>query len=442
MNLRLVASCALACAALALSGCDSGREQPGRSTVRIANVAPSFAELQFRREQVNPLTLSFKGSQDTSYDADTYDFYVLERSLVLGSPGRNWTFARELQANYGYTFVITEVGDEIVPIVLERSPASATSAQVEAVNAGANLPAVDLYLEAPGVGIAGATPRGTLAPGGQLPAQSLPAGDYEIWLTAAGNPADVLFTSATITLPAGATTTLIVTPEAGETTEELSVLFLQGSNTATLFDLNATAALRVINGATDTAPRDFAINQQFSPPLFAATPFATPTAYATIPVAYAQPINVTPVGNPGVLELDQLFSTNAGQRWTIMWSGDAGTLTHAVGLDDYRRIVNEVKIRFFNAATQFSPAVDFVLVLPGGDPTDIQAVGALFAPGVSTFIPLPPGDYDLYTRVTTTTQIVSGPTPISVAGRGLYSVLATNGPDTATATITLFEDFQ
>jgi hypothetical protein len=37
--------------------------------------------------------------------------------------------------------------------------------------------------------------------------------------------------------------------------------------------------------------------------------------------------------------------------------------------------------------------------------------------------------------------LLTGPTRLNLAAGGIYGVLATNGPDTATAVITLFDDF-
>lgn len=439
MKLRHVASYGLVFAVLALVGCDQGRQTPAKVTVRVANVAPGFAELQFRRERITEATLGFKGSNEVSWDADTYDLYVDERSLN-GAATRSWTVARQFQADRSYIIVLTEVGGEASPVILEHSVAGAADAQIIALHAGPNLPAMDLYLERPGVGIAGATPRGTLAVQGQLAPRNVPSGDYELWLTAAGNPANVLLASTTITLAAAATSTFIVTPESGEGTAALSVLLLQAGPTL-LYDRNATAELRVINGAADTVPRDFAINRAFSPPLFSAVPFATPTPFVTIPVASNQPINVTPVGNPGVLELDQLFTIDASQRATLLFTGAAGTLVHVVVGEDGRRIHNEAKLQFFNAASQFSGALEFVLVLPGVDPANVAAFATLFTPGVSGLSPLPPGDYELYVRLIGTTTNVAGPIPISVAAEGIYGAIAVNGADTATANIVLLDDF-
>jgi hypothetical protein len=440
MNLRHVASYGVVCAVLALTGCDEGRKNPGEVGVRVVNVAPGFGELIFRREQRDePATLSFGGLQEFTYGVDTYDFFIFERLLgTTGSP-RTWTFSSQLQADRAYTVVLTEVAGEVVPVVLENPAAPAADAQIQALHAATGLPAMDLYLERVGVGIAGATPRGTLSPAGQIALQTLGSGEYELFLTAAGNPADVLMASSTITLPANVTSSFIVMPASGQPPRP-TVMLVQ-PNATVLYDRNVTGELRVINGATDTAPRDFALNSQFTPPLFSAIPFAVPTAYATLPIGL-QAIHVTPVGNPGVLELNTSITGLAALRTTLLFAGPAGTLTHAAVSDDGRRLLNDAKLTFMNAASQFT-SVEFVLTGPGGDASNTLAFQTLVSPGASLlgYERVPPGDYDLYLRQTGTSNVLSGPTRLSLAGGGIYGVLATNGPDTATAVVTLFDDF-
>jgi hypothetical protein len=437
MNLRQLASCGLLCA-LALVGCDGGRQAPPRVAVRIVNAAPGFIELGFRREQTQPSSLVFRSAQEVSYEADAYDFYVEGR--VGTNTTETWSFTRTLVGDTQYVFVLTEVAGDVVPVVLEHGPAPSADAQILAVHGGGGLPAMDLYLERPGVGIGGATPRGNLTPQGQFGALTLPTGDYELRLTAAGDPATVLFTSPTITLTAGTTTTFVLTPEAGETTAPFSVQFVQALSDV-LFDRNATTELRVINAATDRQPRDFAINREFAPPLFPAVPFASPTSHALVPANPALPINVTPPGNPGVLELDQTLATFAALRYTTFFSGDAGTLTHVLAIDDNRRIYGTAKLRFFNAARQFTDGIELVLVPPAGMPEAFAGQTTLIAPGASVYSSLVPGTYDLYLRRAGTNEILSGPTPVTLDERGIYAVLAVNGPDNTTAEVVLLDDF-
>jgi hypothetical protein len=447
MNLRHVVTCGLLCAVFALAGCDKGRTDPGKVTVRVVNVAPSFAVLTYRRErndqQHSPADLGFKGSSsDYAYDIDTYDFYVNERALLPSGTPRTWGFSWELKGELSYTFALTELGGEVQPVIIEQPKPPANEAQIIALHAAEGLPAMDLYLEQPGVGIAAATPRATLNLQQPTPPRSIPAGDYELFLTQAGNAANVLLSSTTITLAAGTNSTFVVAAESGIGPNVVSVVAAQAASTTTLYDRNSTGLLRVINGAADAVPRDFAIASQFAPPLFSAVPFADPTAYVATPAAAGQTINVTPVGNPGVLELNQLYSGIPLQLGTLLFGGEAGALRHVITYDDGRRIQGEAKLLLASAASQFSAGLDFVLTTAGGDPAALTADAVIIAPDATlNYLPLAPGEFDLYLRVTGTTNYAAGPIRLAVASRGIYGILAVNGPDTATAGIVLFDDF-
>lgn len=439
MKFRHVISCGLVLAATALTGCEEGRTRPPQVNVRVVDVAPGFAELQFRRERVNPQQLTFKTVQDFQWDVDTYDFYVLERAIGVGTTSREWTFTRTLSSDVGsYTFVLADNLGEISTIVIENPTESTTQAQLAFVHADVSLPPMDIYLVPPGAGITGAAPYATAAPLGQAPYRTLVPGEYEIWLTAVGNPSTVLFASNATTI-SGGLGQLILTPEAGSTTANFSVWVMQAFSTV-VYDRNVTAQIRVINGAADTAPRDFAINREFSPPVLPNIAFAAPTAFTTIPIAAEQPINLTPVGNPGVLELDTTLTTLATQRWTMLFAGDAGTLTASFVIDDLRSIHNEAKLRFFNAAKQFE-FLSFIVTVPDTDPAAYAPTNVLSAPGIGDYIPLPAGDYDIYLQSVVTGAMIGGPTRVSVAQGGVYSAMAVNGADASTASLVLLDGF-
>jgi hypothetical protein len=439
MKFRHVISCGLVLAAVALTGCEEGRKRPGQVNARVIDVAPGFAELQFRRERVNPQQLTFKTVQDFQWDIDTYDFYVLERAIGVGAANREWTFTLTLSPDVGsYTFVLADNFGEISTIIIENPTESTTQAQLAFVHAGAALPPMDIYLVPPGAGITGAAPYATATPLVQAPYQTIVPGEYEIWLTPAGNPGTVLFASNALSISAGLGQ-LILTPEAGSTTAEFSVVLTQAFSTI-VYDRNATAQLRAVNGAADTVPRDLAINREFSPPLLPNIAFAAPTAFTTVPIAAEQPINVTPVGNPGVLELDTVLTTLATQRWTVLIAGDAGTLAAAFAIDDLRSIHNEAKLRFFDAAKQFE-YLSFIVAVADTDPALYPPTSVLSAPGISDYTPLPEGNYDIYLQSALTGVTVGGPTRVSVAKGGVYSAMAVNGADASTANLVLLDGF-
>ena len=440
MNLRFVALCGLVSAAVLGSGCDSGRQAPGKATVQIANAAAGFPSLTFTREQEssNQAALQFKDAQSFVYDADTYDFYVQEPTFTSANHGRTWTFARTLEERIHYTFVLTEAAGEVVPVVMTSPEPPATNAQVLALHAATDLPAFDLYLERAGVGIAGATPRGTFNAGEQIAPTTLPSGDYELFVTAAGNPADVWLSSTAFTLVDGSSSTFVVVDQKGLGTARIDVLALLQGTSAVVLDRNAPSQLRVVNGAPDKLPRDVAVESQFSPPLFPATAFAAQTPYAQVPVG-SYKLNVTPQGNPGVLEIDTTTTGTIGQRTTMLFSSASGTLLPVFAADDGRRFNRAGTIRFMNAATQFT-AVNFTLTFPDGNPLASLPLATLFTPGISAYTPLQPGEYDLYLLEGVNFTTLKGPTRINVAAGGIYSVLAVDGPDTATADAVFLDD--
>jgi Domain of unknown function (DUF4397) len=443
MKLRYLTIFALSCAAFALSGCDGGRKAPPKTYVRVANVAPSFAALRFQREQTDaPDDLAFKGASALhEYDEDTYDFYVYERSLT-STLGNSWTFSKQLDSTTEYLFVLAEVAGQVSPQIVEYPAMLAGSgdAQIAVVQADEGLAAVDVYLQPGGAGIAGATPLGSLAFLDRVAPQTHASGDYELTITPAGDPSNVLFTSTTLPLTAGLTTVFVITAENGFSTAALSVLMLQ-ENPAALYSTDSTATVRVINAAADGQPRDFAVNNEFAPPLFSAIPYGTVTSDATVPLASELPINVTPVGNPGALELTSTLATGPAQQYTLVFEGDAGALTYNITTEDRRRIAKESKLQIFDAATQFTTGTEYVLLPPGTtDPSTVAAYKGLLAPSVAPFDAVAPGDYELLLRETVTDVVRAGPIPVTFAQGGLYTILTLNGPDTATANVVFLDD--
>jgi hypothetical protein len=443
MKARPLKFFAVLLAALTLIGCDQGRKAPAKTRIRVVNAAPSFAQLSFRREQTDTRdALAFKGVASHEYDVDTYDFNVYQLQVASQALLNKWTWSKQLVADKQYTFVLAQAAGTISPQIVEYTPklASSTDTQIAAVHAGEGLPAMDVYVQPTGLGIAGATPRGTVSFQGQIAPKTFASGDYEITLTAAGNPSNVLFASSAVNLAAGITNVLVIADEGGQGTAAISVIMSQESSFI-LYSANATSGLRAINVADDGAARDFAINHEFSPPILPAVPYGRATSYVTVPVNASLPISVTPVGNPGVLELDAQLLAPAGTLNTVLFAGPAGTLTPQIVTDDRRRITSESKLRFINAANQFTTATELVLLPPGtADQTTITAITGLFAPAVTDYLYVKPGEYDLLFRETVTNTVRAGPIHVNLIDGGIYGFMTLNGPDTATASVVFIDD--
>jgi hypothetical protein len=440
MTARRFLPLGLAMLALALTACNGGRKALPDTTVRVVNVVPRLFSIDYRREESTSSTLTFKSGSVFTYDEDTYDFNVDALNAAVGAPQRVLSFPQQVLAGHTYTFVFYDTGTSVDRLVLEATdiPANASDTQVDVVNAATDQPAMDFYLTPTNSGIVGATPLGTLAFRDQVAARRLPAGAYEITVTAAGDPSTVILKSQSLNLPAGRYSSFVIAPEQGASNNPVSVVAL-GDVAGVFVNVDAPASLRVINAAADLAPRDIAVDSQFSPPLFAAVPFATETAYAPVPISSALKLNATPPGNPGTLELDAALATGPTVQYTVLVSGMPGALGQVSFIDDNRRIPGLGRVRFYNAAPQIT-SIDFFVIPPGTDLGTVFADASLPPPSGSE-TGVVPGNYELWASQTGTSTIVAGPIPITIESGGLYGVLATNNANGVTADITLLDDF-
>jgi hypothetical protein len=394
--------------------------------------------------------MDFLGGNQATWDADTYNFHVTYADIQTNAEVEVEQFTKQVANGTWYTFVLYQKAGNVTHAVLESTPPSttATDAQVQAIHVTEGVPTVDLYLVAPGADIAGTTPWATLSFEGTLPQRSIATGDYEIVATAAGDPAHVLYTSPSFTIAAGASLTFALTPDSGEGIQPFSITVLNDMS-AVLVDPSLPGGLRVINGAPDRLPRDVAVNNEFTPPLFPGTLYAVTTGYLPVPPILDLPINVTPAGNPGVLELTAAYAPISGSFNTFLVTGVSGELFPSFTQDDRRRVKSQAKVVFYDLAASCG-LCDVLMLTPGTDPNTVPAYDALTGldihPTVSPGSVLPakqwPADFEVTVRIQGTQTIVSGPTPITLKDSGLYGIVLSDNPNGTTIDMTFIDDFQ
>jgi hypothetical protein len=452
MTFRRLWPIGLLALALASTGCDSGRKNPPDTLVRVLNATANYPALSLKRgpAEVQPLVVDFLGGNQATWDTDTYNFHVTYFDLGTQREVEAEQFSKQVVTGTWYTFVLYQKGGLVTHAVLEAPPSSttATDAKVQAIHVVEGAPTVNFYLVAPGTDITGATPWGTLPFEGTLPQRTVPAADYEVVATEAGNPAHVLYTSASFTLSAGANVTFALTPDSGEGIAPFSMTVL--NDTSSVFvDPSVSAGLRVINGAWDRQPRDVAINSEFTPPLFPGTVFVTPTPYLPVPPSNDLVINVTPPGNPGVLELTGDLIPIPGAKYTLMFTGATGALILNLPQDSLRRIKSQAKLNFYDVAGSCG-LCDILLLAPGTDPNTQPALDPIFGTdpypqtSLAAIVPIIQfaGDYEVTLRISGTQTIVSGPTPITLKDAGIYGIVLSDNPNGTTIDMTLIDDFQ
>jgi hypothetical protein len=441
---------------LATTGCNGGRKNPPDAVVTVLNATANFPPLTFWRGPIRlnpidqPLQVDFLGGQRATWDEDTYNFHVSYLDLQSQSAVEVDNFAKQVVTGTSYTFVLYQKAGTVKHAILESPPLAltATDAQVQAIHASEGVPSVDFYLVPEGTDVTGTTPWATLAFEATLPPRHVAVGDYEVVATEVGNPTQVLYMSTGFTLSAGAEVTFAVTPDSGEGIQRFSVTALTDSS-AVLVDPSLPAKLRVINGATDRQPRDVAVNNEFTPPLFSGTAFVMPTPYLPVTAGIDVPVTVTPAGNPGVLEVTSAFSPQSGSAYTALFAGPTGGLVLYTPLDDLRRVKSQAKLNFYDVAGSCE-VCDLLMVTPGTDPNTIPAYDPFtgldphpyVTPGSIQPVVQWPGDFDVIVRIQGTQTIVSGPTRITLKDAGLYGIILSDNLNGTTIDTTLIDDFQ
>lgn len=437
MTLRRLWPLGLLVLALAVAGCSNGgRKNPPDAFVRVLNVVPSVSSLLYRRGQVTSTNSASSvayqdGSTTFVYDEDTYNFTVATVDLATIASKDLDTFSLQIVAGTLYTFVYVESGGAVTHTILESPPlpSSTANALVQATHGDEALPTIDLYLVAPDTDVATTTPWGTIGFKQSLTSREVTAGVYELVVTAAGNPANVLYRTGAFTMEAGSNNTLALSPDAGEGIAPLNVILLNGTASTPLIDPSLPSQVRALNGATDQMPRDVAFNNEFTPPQFSNVAFATPTPYAPLTASVTTAVNVTPVGNPGVLELSSAITPVGGKMSTMFFTGDAGALILSPQQDNRRRIAGQGTITFFDAAP-VDAAVEILVLAPGTDASKapvslstIVSAGSVLATAVA------PDNYEISLRATDasgTSTIVGGPFALTVVDKGLYEIFLSN----------------
>lgn len=439
LTIRTLALAATALAIAGLSGCSQGRQPPEKTTVTVVNAAPTAGTVDFLRVRRVEATLSYRGTSGRLvFDEDQYDFNVETTRPGATQPVQLGTFSMQVMHGTDYLFVLTEDGGSVVPVVVEKPVfESTTEAEVGAVHAAPSQPPLDFYLTAPGADIASAAPLAGLQFEQAATPATVEAGDYVLTVTAAGDPADVLFTSTTLTLNAGESTTFVVAADTGAGIVPFTVV-AAGPQPGVLIDKNAKAGVEVVNAAADGAARDVYLDADYGAPLLAAVPSPAASATAIVPPG-ARTLNVTPAGDTGVVEVEHTFTAVRGIRQTELVAGEPGTL-EMIGLqDDAQFVAGEARVRFMDAATLFE-ALDVYIVPPGTDVTTVFPVVSLTQPAITQRIAIPPGQYDLVVRDPATSTIVAGPQDLTV-DEGVFSILLTNGATSGTVDAVFLQGF-
>ena len=425
----------LAFAAFGLAACDSGDS--------ITNFVgqpppPLTADIQvlhasFDAPPVNVLVDGSAALTDVDYkqgsgrvvlDEGTYSIAV---EGIL--PGGNATVIGpvDLTFNGNTIYTIVAVGDvaNIQPVIVEqpRDPVSAGAARLNVLHATEAAPQVDVFVTTPGADLTASAPVGSFSFTETLGPAEVTAGDYQIRVTLAGDPATVVYDSGTVTLNDGDDLFVAAVPNTGAGASPVSLALLTGAGSAEIRDAATPASLRAFHASPDAPLVDIVVNDDFAAPLVEDFAFTQVAGYVPVPGADYN-VKVTVANDPGVIAIDADLTLDAGQFYDVLAVGPLAAIEPLVLNDDPRPVGTYAKVRIVHGSPTAAD-VDIYVAAPG---TDINTIDPAFSTvpfkASTGYVNLAAGDYEVTVTPAGTKTAAIGPAPFTFAAGDVFTVVA------------------
>jgi hypothetical protein len=417
---------------------DSGLPTPsGKGTIRGINAIPASPSITFRIEERALGTLGYKeASPGSRYDDFDYNFNFDALLPVVGST-RLASVPLKVDADRDYTLVLTgdlETPDVLVWDIDEREwNDTETVFELRFAHLAESLGDVDVYLAPAGVEPAAGAAIGSVAYKEILPPLELTAEKKILTLTAAGDPADVVYRTSALTYNAR-NAYLLAVFEGDETdVSPLSVRLITSAGTiVALPDTRFPPTTRFFHAAASVPPADIYDDEMLSSQIVADHAFGDVTA--DIPITAGElDLTYTDATNAGVILLEETINTTSGTRNNlVLYETATGAPDTRYYLPDRRSISIYAKMSLFHAASNHEN-LNIYVVDEDQPITDLLPRFGIGYANLSSPLPLEAGSYDLYATPTTSKTPVAGPTRLELADGDVVEVflLDTVDPETA-----------
>lgn len=327
-----------------------------------------------------------------------------------------------------YDVIAVNTVSDIGPLVIENDFAAVTdgNVRVQVVHAAPAAPMVDIYVTAPGDDLAAASPLATASFMDFTGQVEVPAGDYQIRITPAGD-GTVVFDSGSLSLAAGADLLITATQNVGAGDSPVELLVADGTESFTITDADAGSWLRVVHAVADAPAVDVIANNAVT--LVDGAPFLAGTDY--LPVAAADYlIDVAADADNSVVVIDDAAVTLAnGTIYTAVANNTLANQNIALDLitDMPRRLATAALVRIFHA----SPAAGDVdiYVTADGNIADVEPTFAAVpfaSPDLAEtgYVQLAAGEYYVTVTVAGTKDAAIETGALTLEAANIYTAIA------------------
>lgn len=432
--MKLSTKLVVVCSMLAIAACDSDNDnvqpqqpiEPPAATlkVQVLHASPDAPAVNVLVDGAEVLSgVDYKvGSSQLTLDEGTYTVQV-DGILPGGNAAVIGPVDLDLAGDTIYTIVAVNDVAAIEPVVISQPDiaVSAGSARLFVLHGSAAAPTVDVFVTTPGADLAASAPVGTFSFKEAIGPAEVAAGDYQIRVTAAGDPSAVVFDSGTVTLADGDDLTIAAVPNTSGGGAPISLVALNGVGSLVLLDANTPTSLQVIHASPDAPAVDIVVDGGVLVPGLA---FPQATGFVEVPGSTYN-VSVTVAGNPGAIAIGPVdLDLVAGERYSIFAVGQLAAIEPLILTDDPRRVATNAKVRIVHASPTAAD-VDIYVTAVGAD-INVEAPTLENIPFKANtgFLALPAGDYDVTVTPTGTKTAAIGPATISVSDGGVYTAVA------------------
>ena len=348
------------------------------------------------------------------------------------------------QATDYVIFAIGKAADSsIEPLVINfpQTAVSSGNVRLRVVHAAASAPTVDVHLTAPAVNLSAGTVAATLEFSAATGEVVVPAGDYRVRITPAGNLTTVVYDSGTVALAAGTDLTIAALDSkfAGPSPVSLLALVQGGDTSLELLDTGSVSAVRVVHDVADAPAVDVLVDGAEA---INALAFPDFTGYAELaPDTYN--VKVAADADNSVVVINADLELDAGAYYTVHAVGSLteDSIEPLVVVDNPRRIATAAQIRVIHGSSLAGP-VDVYLTANSDISAATAALSNVAFKADSGYIQVPAGDYFVTVTPTGNKTAAIGPVAVTLDANRIYTAVARDGEGlTADLGLILLDDF-
>ena len=440
---QVLATVIIACSIGACGSESSFPTASGEGSIRMINAIPTSPDIRFLIEERALDNVAYtSNSTPESWDDLEYTFNFDVSRALLSEETRIASQVLNVVRDFEYTFVVRGLLDAAVVDVWqipERSFGEGeTIFEMRVGHAANTLDSVDVYIDLEGVDPVLGEQAATLAPGEVSAPTDVEGNDYVVTITAAGDPADVLYQSASTPFLAGQSVLITVFDGDANDTAPVAVrLFNQLGNSFTVADARFPPTARFIHATMDLGTSDIYDDAALQNRIVAGLAFGGVTGDIEMAVGDI-PITATAPDNVGAIQLEDTLTTIAGSRVNYYFTVLADEVAGTQAAVDRRPIETTARLTFFHSAINHE-FVDLYVVEAGTTIDDVlpRQFGVNY--GLQTpAISFGAGSYDIYVTTAGEKTILDGPVSLEAALGDVFEAVLLDRVDPSLAEFRLF----